>query len=84
MYTKYKKSLDRAKSISQTFPSIKAKRNPAKMFQNSITHETLLCVRDKMEEKETLNVTEHDKYQNIAGSVRLSLFMSSNGSACYS
>jgi hypothetical protein len=31
----------------------------------------------------TLNATEHDKYENIAGSVWMSLFMGSNGNAYY-
>jgi hypothetical protein len=30
-----------------------------------------------------LKATEHDKYENIAGSVWLSLFMGSNGNAYY-
>jgi hypothetical protein len=33
--------------------------------------------------KRTLKATEQDKYENIAGSVWLSLFMSSNGNAYY-
>jgi hypothetical protein len=37
----------------------------------------------KIDEKGTLKATEHDKYENIAGSVWLSLFMISNGNAYY-
>jgi hypothetical protein len=35
----------------------------------------------KIDEKVTLKTTEHDTYENIAGSVWLSLFMDSNGYA---
>jgi hypothetical protein len=37
----------------------------------------------KIEEKGTLKATEHDKYENIAGSVWLSMFMGSNGYEYY-
>jgi hypothetical protein len=37
----------------------------------------------KIDEKETLKATEHDRYENIAGSLLLSLFMGSNGNAYY-
>jgi uncharacterized membrane protein (Fun14 family) len=37
----------------------------------------------QIDEKETLKATEHDIYENIAGSVWLSLFMGSNASAYY-
>jgi hypothetical protein len=37
----------------------------------------------KIDEKGTLKANEHDKYENIAGSVLLSLFMGSNGNAYY-
>jgi hypothetical protein len=46
-------------------------------------HDTFLCVNIEIDEKGTLKDTEHDKYENIAGSVRLSLFMGSNGNAYY-
>jgi hypothetical protein len=36
-----------------------------------------------MDEKETLKAPEHDKYENIADSVCLSLFTGSNRSAYY-
>jgi hypothetical protein len=37
----------------------------------------------KIDEKGTLKAIEHDKYENIAGSVWLSLLMGSNGTAYY-
>jgi hypothetical protein len=36
-----------------------------------------------IDEKGTLKATEHDKYENIADSVWLSLFMGCNGNAYY-
>jgi hypothetical protein len=36
-----------------------------------------------IDEKGTSKATEHDSYENIAGSVYLSLFMVSNGNTYY-
>jgi hypothetical protein len=38
---------------------------------------------DEIDKKGILKAPEHDKYENIAGSAWLSLFMGSNGNAYY-
>jgi hypothetical protein len=57
-------------------------RNKGSAF-SSINQVRVIVITNKVDEKGTLKATKRDKYENIAGSVRLSLFMGSNGNACY-